>query len=109
MKTVVKARHMDVTEAIRDYVESKAGKLSRYHRKLNTVEVILDVEGDKPSVEIVVSAKRTVFVASHRGEDMYACVDECLDKIRQQLRRHKDRLRSHQGPSHRQSFELSGQ
>ena len=51
-------------------------------------------------VEVVVQArKKHTFVASHRDENMYACVDICVDKVATQLRRFKDRVRDRQGPS----------
>jgi len=101
---------MDVTDAMKQYVEAKASKLARFYDNVQTVEVILDVEADKPSVEIVVSAKRkNTFVASHRDDDMYACVDQCLHKVTEQIRRHKDKVRNHQGPTHSEAMELSGE
>ena len=106
MNIVVIARHMDVTDAIREYAETKVAKLARFYDNVQTVEVILDVEADKPSVEIIVSAKRkNTFVGSHRGDDMYACVDQCLHKLGEQLRRHKDRVR-HRRPTHSETIEL---
>ena len=110
MNIAVKARHMHVTEAIRQYIETKVSKLNRFYDNIQTIEIILDVEADKPSVEIVVSAKRkNVFVATHRDDDMYACVDRCLQKISEQLRRHKDRVRDRRGPTHSEAMELGGQ
>ena len=107
MNIVVKARHMDVTDAMRQYVENKASKLTRFYDELHTIEVILDMEADKPSVEIVAAGKKkSVFVASHRDDDMYACVDQCLHKVSEQLRRHKDKIRDHQGPTHSETAEL---
>jgi putative sigma-54 modulation protein len=96
---IVKARHMDVTDAMRQYVESKAAKLPRYSDPIQTIEAILDMEADQAVAELVVTARRkTTFVASHRDEDMYACIDQCLHKIAEQLRRHKDRVRDRQAP-----------
>lgn len=98
MNIVVKARHMDVTGAMRQYVESKLGKLPRFYDGIHQIEAILDVEADQAVVEIVVTAGRKhTFVARHRQEDMYACVDECVAKMTRQIRRHKDRLRTRQG------------
>jgi len=101
---VVKSRHMDATDALRQYAESKVAKLERLYDRIQSVEVILDVEGDRPKVEIVANAtKKTVFVASAaggNGDDMYAVVDDCCEKIFQQVRRHKDKVRDHQGPGH---------
>jgi putative sigma-54 modulation protein len=97
----VNARHMEVTDAIRDYIEGKVAKLPRLYDNLQDIEVILDMQAEKSLVEIVAHAKKKhTFVASQRDDSMYACVDSCLDKISQQLRRHKDRVRDRQGPSH---------
>ena len=94
MNVVVEARHMDVTDAMRQYVESKAGKLPRFYDSILSIEATLDMEADMSVVEIVVKVRRKhTFVASHRAADMYACVDQCLDKMTTQIRRHKDRVR----------------
>jgi putative sigma-54 modulation protein len=92
---------MDVTEAMREYVAGKIDKLPRYYDGIVSAEAILDKDGDQLAVELVVSARRKrTFVAKYRGPDLYACVDGCVDKIVEQLRRHKDKVRDRQGPSH---------
>jgi putative sigma-54 modulation protein len=92
---------MEVTDSIRDYVVNKVGKLPRFYDNVESIDVILDREADKSVAEIVAHArKRRTFVATHRDDDMYASIDQCLDKIAAQLRRHKDRVRDRQGPSH---------
>lgn len=106
MNIIVKARHMDVTDAMREYVESKVAKLPRYYDSIQTVETILEMEADHAVVEMVVTARRkATFVATHREEDLYASVDQCLQKISEQLRRHKDKVRDRQGPPRSESPE----
>ena len=106
MNIVVKARHMNATDALRQYAESKVSKLPRFYNHIQSVEVILDMEANQPTVEIVVTARhRNTFVATHRDEDMYACVDACLDKISRQLKRHKEKIRHHQGTPHSETPE----
>ncbi len=101
MNTVVNAKHMDITDAMRDHIESKTAKLPKYHDGIHSVEVILGREADLPTTEIVVQANRkATFVASERSEDMYACFDQCFHKIIEQLRRYKDKMRNHKGLSH---------
>jgi len=96
----IKARHMDVTDAIRAHVESKVRRLPRYYDGIQSVEIILDVEAEHTVVEMLVSARRkATFVATHRNADLYAGVDRCVAKIVEQLRRHKDKVRDHQGLS----------
>ena len=109
MNITVNARHMEGSEAVRQYVESKVGKLQRFYDGIQSVEVILDTQAEQAVVEIVVQAARKhTFVASHRDDDMYACVDVCLDKIVTQLRRHKDRVRDRQGHSRGEAHEGGG-
>jgi putative sigma-54 modulation protein len=103
MNILVKAPHMPVTDAIRQRVEGKVAKLPRFYDSVQNVEVVLDKEAKMFVVEIIVTARRrNTFVAKSRDDDMYSCLDDCLDKISQQLRRHKDKVRDRQGPSHGQ-------
>ncbi len=96
MNITVNARHMDVTPAIRDYAEEKAGKFVKFFDNIQSVEIVLDTEAGQPTVEMVLTAApRMTFVAHHREEDMYASIDQCVDKIIEQLRRHKEKLRDH--------------
>jgi len=92
---------MEVTDSLRQHVETKANKLPKFYDNLHSIEVILDMEADKAMTEIVVHASRkSTFVASARDEDMYTSVDQCMHKITEQLRRHKDRVRDHHGIPH---------
>ena len=99
MNITVNARHMEVTDSIREYVQNKVAKLPRFYDNVQSIEVILDREADRSVVEIVAHARRKrTFVATHREADMYACIDQCMDKVVAQLRRHKDKVRDRQGP-----------
>lgn len=101
MNIVVKARHMDISDDLRQRVELKAEKLSRYFDELQTVEVILDTEADKPLVEIIAIARRkTTFVATAREDDMISCIDQCVRKISEQIRRHKGKVHDSHGKVH---------
>lgn len=94
MNVTVNSRHMNASDSVRQYVEGKVSKLPRLYDHVQHVEVILDREKEKSLVEIIVTAKhKHTFVASHRDDNMYACVDQCLDKIAGQLRRYKDKTR----------------
>lgn len=105
MNVSVVARHMDVTKAMRSYAEEKVGRLPRLFNGLQSAVITLELDAGQQLVEIVASGThKAVFVARQRGDDMYACVDQCIHKLQQQLRRHKDRVRDRQGPSHEQTM-----
>lgn len=109
MNITVNARHMNSTESLRDYAKEKVAKFPKFYDKIQSIEVILDIEAGQALAEIVVQASRKLtFVAHHREPDMYACVDQCCDKIVQQLRRHKDRVRDRQGTPHAERLAEEG-
>ncbi len=99
MKITVEARHIDIEDEIREYAETKVGKLPRYYDQIKAVDVILDSEAGLFTGEIIAHvSKKPPFIATHEDEDIRACIDLCMDKISQQLRRYKEKLRDHKGP-----------
>jgi putative sigma-54 modulation protein len=101
VNAVVKARHIEITDALRQYVQTKTDRLPRFYSNITSIEVILDTEADQPLVEIVIHGKKkSKFVAKNRAPEMYACIDQCIAKITEQLRRHKDKVKQHRGISH---------
>lgn len=96
----VKGSHLLITQALNDQVVQKMAKLDRYFDKLQTIEVELCWEktraADQQSrVEATTHVKgRTLrVVASH--SDMYAAIDEAVDKLQRSLNRQKERTKSH--------------
>ena len=95
MNIKVNARHMDITQAMREYAEDKATKLQRFYDKIISIEVVLDTDGGTPTAEAVVIASRNqTFIAAHRGEDMYGCIDNAIHKV-------EERAPPPQGPGSR--------
>ena len=98
MHTKITGRHMDVTEAMRAYVNRKIPRLSKYYNRISELEVIVDGEGLVHKIEIIIKVdNRQRLVANHRGEDAYGCFDAALDKIERQLTKHKEKSRNHKG------------
>ena len=96
MLFTITGKHIEITEAIRNYAQEKTEKLPRYYDSINRVEVIIEGnEGGNPSVEIIVGAEHSnVFIARETGEDTYACIDIAVHKIERQLRRKKEKQRN---------------
>jgi putative sigma-54 modulation protein len=108
LNITVNARHMEITDAIRAYAQDKASKLDRYLGRIISAEIIIGLDGGSPMVEVVVTAPHNnKFVATHRGPDMYGCIDTAVHKVEEQLRRHKDKVRDHKGPGHEAKAELA--
>lgn len=98
MITKITGRHIEVTEAMRNYAEKKIGKLKKFYNRLSEIEVIIGSEGQSHIVEIIIRAdNHQPFVVKQSNEDAYACLDGAVDKIERQLTRHKEKSRRRKG------------
>jgi len=96
MQIIVTGRHLEITVPIRAYAEQKMGKLPRYFDRIVEIEMVASKPDPREfEVEIKVDAEHiTTFVAKTTGTDLYACIDETVDKLERQLTDHKTRLRN---------------
>lgn len=91
----IRGENVEVTPAIREYVEKKVEKLERYFSEgVNaTANVNLKVYSDKQTkVEITIPMKNLTLRAEERHNDMYAAVDLIVDKLERQIRKYKTRV-----------------
>lgn len=91
----IRGENIEVTPAIREYVEKKISKLERYFTESPnaTVHVNLKVYSDKNAkVEVTIPMKNLVLRAEERNEDMYAGIDLIVDKLERQIRKHKTKV-----------------
>lgn len=91
----VRGENIEVTPAIRDYVEKKISKLVRYFNETPNanVNVNLKIYNDKKSkVEVTIPMPQLVLRAEEVHEDMYAAIDLISDKLERQIRKHKTKV-----------------
>jgi len=76
------------------YAREKADRLARFDRRVERVHVVLGLEGDAASVEIVVQERgRTTLVSRAEASDGWAAVDLAFGKAQEQVKRTKERRR----------------
>jgi putative sigma-54 modulation protein len=95
MKYNVRGENIEVTPAIREYVEKKISKLERYFTEApdSKVNVNLKFNQDKTSkVEVTIPLPHLVLRAEETNEDMYAAIDLITDKLERQIRKHKTKV-----------------
>ncbi|KMY43067.1 sigma-54 modulation protein [Bacillus sp. FJAT-27916] len=91
----IRGENIEVTPAIRDYVEKKVGKLERFFSDTPNanVHVNLKVYADKNAkVEITIPLPNLVLRAEETNTDMYACIDIINDKLERQIRKYKTKI-----------------
>ncbi|MBL1142264.1 MAG: ribosome hibernation promoting factor [Proteobacteria bacterium] len=95
MQLDVTGRHVDITDSLKDYVESKFQRLERHFEHINNTHVILSVEKERQKAEATVHVNRGNLFADDEQEDMYAAIDGLIDKLDRQLKKHKEKLTDH--------------
>jgi putative sigma-54 modulation protein len=89
-----KGKHLQITEAIKEYVEKKVSRLERYFESpLNgNVNVTLSVVREEQNAEITIPLKGLLLRAEERTADLYASVDQVIDKLERQIRKYKTKI-----------------
>ena len=95
MQLSVTGHHVDVTTAMRNYVESKMEKVERHFDLVSDVHCILTVEKLRHKAEATVNVNGGRIYADATEEDMYAAIDGLVDKLDRQVRKHKEKLVDH--------------
>ena len=96
MEISISGRQIEITDPIRDYTEKRVGKLSRYYDRVRSIEVVAD-KSDRHGFEvetIVHVDQHEPFVAKNQDDDLYACIDQVVEKLERQLTDHKEKLRN---------------
>ena len=91
MQLNISGHHVEITDALNDYISEKFGRLERHSDFINTIQVILSVEKLLHKAESTVRVNGAEIFANADSEDMYAAVDLLVDKLDRQLLKHKDK------------------
>jgi putative sigma-54 modulation protein len=98
MRVHLSGHHVDVTPALRDYVQKKLSRVTRRFDRLIDVHCILSVEKLRHKAESKVVVSGTTIYADAVDADMYAAIDALADKLDRRVRKHKERVRDHHAP-----------
>lgn len=101
MNLTISGHHLEVTPALRSYVTAKLDRITRHFDQLVDVKVLLTVENQKEKdrrqrAECNIHVKGSDMFAESSHEDLYAAVDELVDKLDRQVGRHKEKVKDHQ-------------
>jgi putative sigma-54 modulation protein len=97
MQTQVSGHQIEITPALRDYVDARRERLVRHFDNLTSLNVVLEVEKNRLAnrAEGTLAAAGTVLHADAVDQDMYAAIDALFDKLDAQVRKHKDKKATH--------------
>lgn len=101
MNLMITGQHLEVTAALREYVESKLERVIRHSDQIIDIAVILGVEqlaekDKRQRAEVNLRLKGNVIHVDNVADDLYAAIDGLVDKLDRQVLKHKAKIQDHQ-------------
>ncbi|MEZ8005366.1 MAG: ribosome hibernation-promoting factor, HPF/YfiA family [Pseudomonadales bacterium] len=95
MQINVSGHHIEVTDSLRQYVETKLERLERHYDQITNVHVILRVEKQGQKAEATIRIQGGDIFAEAESDDLYAAIDMLVDKLDRQLIKQKEKMKDH--------------
>ena len=92
MQLSISGHHIDVSDALRDYVTAKLRKLERHYDHITNLHVVLSVEKLSHKAEATAHVSGAELFADAVANDLYAAIDMLLDKLDRQVIKHKEKV-----------------
>jgi len=92
MNLSVSGHHLEVTPALRSYVESKVGRVTRHFDHVIDAHVILTADKLRQKAEVTLHVPGKELHCESEEGDLYAAIDILADKLDRQVIRYKDKL-----------------
>lgn len=98
MQLSITGHHLDITDALRNYVTEKLQKLERHYDHITNAHVVLSVEKLRQRAEATIHIAGAELFAESDCDDLYAAIDKLTDRLDRQILKHKEKLvaRHHQ-------------
>jgi putative sigma-54 modulation protein len=93
MDITVTFRHMEPSESLRTYAEEKLSKIKKYLDAPLEAHVVLGVEKFRNTADVTLRVNGTMIKGAEETEDMYSAVDQVMDKLEKQVKKHLSKIR----------------
>ncbi len=96
MQFSVTFRHMEATDALKEYAQERIQRIKKYFPDPISCHVVMSTERYNHRVDVKLQLHNGLQIAGHEAtENMYSSIDLVVAKIERQVRRYKSKLRSH--------------
>ena len=101
MQLAIAFRHMDATESIKDYCREKVERITKYFPDPIKAHVVFSTErGYQHLADVTITLHNGIVIkGEEQTEDLYSSIDLVMAKIERQVRRYKERIKSHRAPN----------
>ena len=95
MQLSISGHHIEITDSMKDYIETKMERVKRHFDHVIDAHVVLDVAKQRHRAETTLMMSGTKIHAASEHDDMYAAIDDMVDKLDRQVRKHKEKATDH--------------
>lgn len=95
MQIQITGRNLEVTPALKSFVQEKLSRLSHHDQAISMINVTFHIENVEHIAEATVHLMGTELHAKAESHDMYSAIDKLLDKLTTQVIKHKEKLEDH--------------
>lgn len=95
MQVSVTFRHMDPTQALKDFASEKVARIEKYIHTPMDANVVLSTERYMHKADITIKAHGFMMRGQEKSEDMYSSIDGAVDKIERQVRKYRKKITNH--------------
>ncbi len=95
MNIIVTGRHLEITPALKNYVEKKVKRINRYLSNISEAVVTISVQKYRHKVEVLLKANGVLIQAEGVTSEVYSSIDEVSEKLGRQIKKYKEKLVSH--------------
>lgn len=92
MRFIISGKNIHVTDALKEMLIEKIGRLDKYFREDVEVHTTLSVVKDRQKIEVTIPMKGHIIRAEEESDDMYVSIDLVIDIIERQIRKYKTKL-----------------
>jgi putative sigma-54 modulation protein len=93
MQTRITARHYQLNNGIKEFAEERISSLTKFFENIIDAHIILDQERHNQIAELAVKVYGTHLRSKAKSSDMRASIDQAVEKMEQQLKKYKTRLK----------------
>ncbi|MDR3585372.1 MAG: ribosome-associated translation inhibitor RaiA [Desulfosporosinus sp.] len=92
MNIIIRGKHIELTDALKEYVMKRVGKLEKYSDEFMDVQVTLLVERDRHRVEVTAPIHGMILRGEEETEDMYSSIDMVVEKLERQIDKYRTKI-----------------
>ncbi len=86
-------KNIELTESLKDVAEKKFSKLDKYFSEEAETRVVFSTVREQQTVEVTIFLPKTIIRAEETTDDMYSSMDNAVDALARQIRKHKTKLK----------------